>query len=95
MEKMRIGIAGVGKISGIYLKNLTGMFSKRIAVSAVTDIVSERAAQAAQEYHLRHIGTVDEMVRDPGVDIILNLTQPQVHHEVAMKAVKGGKLVYN
>jgi predicted dehydrogenase len=95
MEKMRIGIAGIGKISGIYLKNLTGMFGRRVALSAVTDIVTERAVQAAQEYHVRHIETVDQMAGDPGVDIILNLTQPQVHHEVAMKAVKGGKHVYN
>jgi predicted dehydrogenase len=95
MEKMRIGIIGIGKISGIYLKNLTGMFSKRVAVSAVTDIVTERAAQAAKEYNLRHIGTVDEMLRDPGVDIILNITQPQIHHEAAMKVVHAGKHVYN
>jgi predicted dehydrogenase len=95
MEKLRIGIAGIGKISGIYLKNLTGMFSKRVTLSAVTDIVADRAAQAAREYHVRHIKTVDEMARDPGVDIILNLTQPQTHHEVAMKAVNGGKHVYN
>jgi predicted dehydrogenase len=95
MEKLRIGIVGIGKISGIYLKNLTGMFSKRVVVSAVTDIIADRAAQAAQEYHVRHLKTVDEMVIDPDVDIILNLTQPQIHHEVAMKAVNGGKHVYN
>jgi predicted dehydrogenase len=95
MEKLRIGIAGIGKISGIYLKNLTGMFSKRVAVSAVTDLIPERAAQAAEEYHVRCIKTIDEMAADPEVDIILNLTQPQTHHEVAMKAVNGGKHVYN
>jgi predicted dehydrogenase len=95
MEKQRIGIIGIGKISGIYLKNLTGMFGKRVAVSAVTDIVEERAAQAAAEYHIRHVKTVDEIIRDPGVDIILNITQPQFHHDVAMKAVSGGKHVYN
>ncbi|MDR3145102.1 MAG: Gfo/Idh/MocA family oxidoreductase [Treponema sp.] len=95
MGKLRIGIVGIGKISGIYLKNLTGMFSKRVSVSAVTDIVAERAAQAAEEYHIRHLKTIDEMTSDPEVDIILNLTQPQIHHEVAMKAVNGGKHVYN
>jgi predicted dehydrogenase len=95
MEKLRIGIAGIGKISGIYLKNLTGMFSNRVTVSAVTDIIPERAERAAEEYHIRRIGSLDEMVVDPEVDIILNLTQPQTHHEVAMKAVNGGKHMYN
>jgi predicted dehydrogenase len=95
MEKQRIGIVGIGKISGVYLKNLTGMFGKRVAVNAVTDIVEERAAQAAAEYHVRHIKTVDEIIRDPDVDIILNITQPRFHHTVAMKAVSNGKHVYN
>jgi predicted dehydrogenase len=95
MDKQRIGIAGLGKISGIYLKNLTGMFGGRVTLSAVTDIIEERAAQAAAEYHVRHIKTVEDMVRDPGVDIVLNLTQPQFHHGVAMEAVRGGKHVYN
>jgi predicted dehydrogenase len=94
MEKLRIGIIGVGKISGIYLKNLTGMFSRRVTVTAVTDIIEERAAQAAKEYNVRHIRKVDEMVRDPDVDIILNITQPQIHHQAAMQAVKNGKHVY-
>jgi predicted dehydrogenase len=94
LKKLRIGIIGAGKISGIYLKNLTGMFSKRVTVAAVTDIVEERAAQAAKEYNIRHIQSADEMVRDPDVDIILNITQPQIHHTVAMQAAAGGKHVY-
>ena len=28
MEKVRIGILGLGAISGIYLKNLTGLFKE-------------------------------------------------------------------
>jgi predicted dehydrogenase len=95
MKKLRIGVAGIGKISGIYLKNLSGMFGKRVVLSAVTDIIEERAVQAAADYQVRHVKTVDEMVRDPEVDIILNLTQPQFHHAVAMKAVNTGKHVYN
>ncbi|MDR1108103.1 MAG: Gfo/Idh/MocA family oxidoreductase, partial [Spirochaetaceae bacterium] len=95
MKKQRIGIVGIGKISGIYLKNLTGMFGGRVTLTAVTDIIEERAAQAAEEYHIRHIKTVEEMLRDPEVDIILNITQPQFHHGVALQAVTNGKHVYN
>jgi predicted dehydrogenase len=53
MDKPRIGVAGIGKISEIYLKNLTGMFARRVAVSAVTDVVFERAEKAAAQYGLR------------------------------------------
>jgi predicted dehydrogenase len=90
VKKLNIGIVGIGKISGIYLDNLTGMFAKRVTVTAVTDIMEERAAQVAKERGLKHIRTVDEMVRSNDVDIILNLTQPQFHYEVALKAVSGG-----
>jgi predicted dehydrogenase len=95
MEKQRIGIAGIGKISGIYLDNLTGMFGKRVTLAAVTDIVAERAEKAAEDYHVRVFKTIDEMVTSPVVDIVLNITQPKNHFEVAMSAVRAGKHVYN
>jgi predicted dehydrogenase len=95
MAIQRIGIVGCGKISGIYLKNLTGMFGRRVKVTAVTDAVHERAAKASSEFNVRHIEKMPDLVSDPEVDIILNITQPLVHHEVAMQAVKNGKHVYN
>jgi predicted dehydrogenase len=95
MKKLRIGIVGIGKISGIYLENLTGMFGKRVTLSAVTDLVEERAKEAAEKYKVKHSKTVDDLVNDPEVDVVLNITLPQSHHEVAMKAVRAGKHVYN
>jgi predicted dehydrogenase len=47
-EKKRIGIVGAGKISGIYLKNLSGMFGKRVILTGITDIIAEQAKQAAR-----------------------------------------------
>lgn len=95
MEKPRIGIAGIGKISGIYLENLTGMFGKRVTLAAVTDIVAGRAEKAAADYRVTAYKTIDDMIKNSGVDIVLNLTQPQNHFEVAMSAVRAGRHVYN
>jgi predicted dehydrogenase len=95
MAIQRIGIVGCGKISGIYLKNLTGMFGKRVKVTAVTDLVEERAVEASTKYKVRHIKKTADLIQDPEVDIILNITQPQNHHDVAMESVAGGKHVYN
>ena len=95
MAIQRIGIVGCGKISGIYLKNLTGMFGKRVKVVAVTDSIEERAANVASEYSLRHFKKTADMIQDPEVDIILNITQPRMHYEVAMQAVNSGKHVYD
>ncbi len=95
MAIQRIGVVGCGKISGIYLKNLTGMFGKRVKLTAVTDLIEERAAKAAEEHNLRHIKKTIDLINDPEVDIVLNITQPLAHHEVAMQAVSSGKHVYD
>ena len=95
MAIQRIGVVGCGKISGIYLKNLTGMFGGRVRLTAVTDLIEERAAKAAEEFGARHIKKVDDMFSDGEVDIVLNLTQPLDHHAVSMRALAGGKHVYN
>ena len=91
----RIGIAGIGKISGIYLDNLSGMFGKRVKVSAVTDVFADRAKKAAEDYKVKAFKSVDEMLNSADVDIVLNLTQPQNHYEVALAAINASKHVYN
>jgi len=95
MAIQRIGIIGCGKISGIYLKNLTGMFGSRVKVTAVTDLIEERAEKASVEYNVRHIKKTIDLIKDPEVDIILNLTQPLHHYDVTLQAVKNGKHIYN
>ena len=95
MAIQRIGIVGVGAISGIYLKNLTGMFGQRVKVSAVTDLIHERAATANADYGIPHILKTEDLINSPDVDIILNITQPQNHYGVALAAVKAGKHVYD
>jgi predicted dehydrogenase len=94
VAKQRIGIVGAGKISEIYLTNLTGMFGKRVQLGAITDVVEERAAEAACKYGIRHIKTVAELVKDPEIDIVLNITPPLLHYDVAMAAVNAGKHVF-
>ncbi len=44
---LRIGVAGIGKISGVYLDNLTRIFGKRVKLTALCDVISERAEKAA------------------------------------------------
>lgn len=95
MSLQRIGIAGAGNISGIYLKNLTGMFAKRVKVTAVTDLIEERAAKAGADYGIPHIRKPSDLIHSPDVDIVLNLTEPYNHYGVALEAVKAGKHVYN
>jgi predicted dehydrogenase len=94
MSVQRIGIVGIGNISGIYLKNLHGMFGKRVKVTAVTDLVPERAAKANADYGVPHIRKTGDLINSPDVDIILNITEPYNHYGVSLAAVQAGKHIY-
>ena len=48
---MKVGMVGVGCISGIYLKNFAEVF-KDIQLVAVCDLIRERAEQAQQKYNI-------------------------------------------
>ena len=94
MKKLRVGIVGIGKISGIYLQNLTGMFADRVSVTAVSDLIKERAEEAATTYKVPQVLGTEELIKSPDVDLVLNLTIPKQHFDIALKAVEAGKHVY-
>jgi predicted dehydrogenase len=94
MPKIRAGIIGCGKISGIYCSNLTGAFADRVKLVGCADMVRERAEAAAKEYGLEKVLTPEEMLADPEIDIIINLTIPNAHYEICVAAVEAGKHTY-
>jgi len=91
---VKVGVIGCGNISGIYLKNLCERFTG-VAVKAVADLDPKRAAAAAGKYKGIRACAVRQLLADKSIHIVLNLTVPQAHYEVAMAAVKAGKSVYN
>ncbi len=94
MNKVKIAIIGVGAISGIYLENITKVFTE-LELIGVCDLVRERAEQAQEKYQIRKLyENMNEAFADPEVDIILNLTRPYEHFEVTKAALMAGKHVY-
>ena len=72
----KIGMVGVGCISGIYLKNFKNVF-KDVELVAVCDLIRERAEKAQAEYGIPKIyDTMHELFADSEIDIVLNLTRP-------------------
>ena len=95
MTMMKIGMVGVGCISGIYLKNFKEVF-KDVELVAVCDLIRERAEKAQAEYGIPKIyDTMHELFADPEIDIVLNLTRPYQHYEVSRAALLAGKHVYS
>ena len=93
MEKVKVGVIGCGNISGIYFKNLTNMFDIT-EVSACADIVPERAEKKAEEYNIPKACSVRELLADPEIRIVANLTTPGTHAEINLAALEAGKNVY-
>lgn len=91
-SKKTIGLIGCGNISAIYLKNLTA--SPDVEVVACADIDVERARARAQEFGVPKACSVDELLADPAVDIVVNLTIPASHAEISRRALEAGKHVY-
>ncbi len=94
MEKTRIGIVGCGNISSIYLKNCQQMFDI-LEVVACADLIPERAQAQADAYGVPRACSVKELLADPEIQIVVNLTIPQAHFDVAMQAIEAGKSVHN
>ncbi|MDZ4200293.1 MAG: Gfo/Idh/MocA family oxidoreductase [Kiritimatiellia bacterium] len=94
METIPIGIVGCGNISGIYFKNLCTVFSN-VVVKSCADLDADRTAAKVKEYPEVQICTLAEMLADPEIQILVNLTTPQGHFPVAMQAVAAGKHVYS
>ena len=92
---MKVGMVGVGCISGIYLKNFKETF-KDVQLVAVCDLIRERAEKAQKEYNIPKIyDTMEELFADPEIDMVLNLTRPYQHYEVSKGALEAGKHVYS
>ncbi len=93
MDKVKIGIIGCGNISRIYLEQAQTF--DILEVKAVSDVFMERAKTKAKEHNIPFVYTVDELLADPEIEIVVNLTPPGSHAEIGLRAVEAGKSIYN
>lgn len=93
MEKMRIGVMGCGEICNIYITNLQNHFNN-VEVISCSDLYMDKAEATKEKYGLKRAYTNEDMLADPEVDIVLNLTIPAVHYQLNMAILNAGKHVY-
>ncbi|MCE6994721.1 Gfo/Idh/MocA family oxidoreductase [Saccharothrix sp. S26] len=87
-----VGVVGTGVISEEYLRNLTSFPDLRVV--AVADLDPARAAASAARHGVPRSSTVDELLADPGIGLVVNLTVPAAHVEVSLAAIEAGKHVW-
>ncbi|NUP99921.1 MAG: Gfo/Idh/MocA family oxidoreductase, partial [Armatimonadetes bacterium] len=92
MTPVKAGLIGCGAISGKYLEN-----SKKFAafdIVAVADLRREAAQARAAEYDIPLACTPDELLANPEVEVVINLTPHQAHGPVGIATLEAGKSPY-
>ena len=92
-DRTGVGIVGAGAISAQYLRTLTR--APDLDVRFVADLDTERARARAAEFDVPGSGTLDALLADDAVRIVVNLTVPRAHVDVALTALAAGRHVWN
>jgi predicted dehydrogenase len=91
--RTRVAIIGAGNVSDEYLRALTSY--PDLTVTAVADLDTARARAQAAKHGVPVSGTATEILEREDVDLVVNLTIPAVHAEVALAAIEAGKHVWS
>ena len=89
---MKIGIIGCGTISSAYFEGARK--TDILDIKACADIRMEAAQAQAEKYNC-HACTVDELLADAEIELVVNLTIPRAHVEVGLQVLEAGKHVYS
>ena len=93
MARTKVGLVGSGNVSHMYLPVLTRISA--LEVAGVTDLDVEKAGRVAAQYGVPAVARPAELLADPTVDIVLNLTPIVGHVATTKAALSAGKHVYS
>jgi predicted dehydrogenase len=88
-----VGFIGTGMISNTYLENLTSFPDVKVVI--LGDLDESRARAQAEKHGVPESGSSEDVLTHPEVEIVVNLTIPAVHAEVASQAIAQGKHVWS
>lgn len=87
-----VGFIGTGMISDTYLEHLTSFPDVRVVILGDLDV--DRAKAQAEKWGVGEWGTADDVLAHPDVELVVNLTIPAVHAQVASQVLAAGKHVW-
>ena len=90
---MRVAIVGCGFVADYYVRTLP--VHPELELVGVMDRDTERSERFARYYSLSRYDSLDELLTDQRVEIVLNLTNPASHYDVSKRALLAGKHVYS
>lgn len=90
---MRIGIIGCGYVFDHYMATMDR--HPQIEIVGVADVDAARLVQATDFYKLRMFESVEALLKDSSIEVIVNLTSIESHYEVTRASLMAGKHVYS
>ena len=88
----KVGLIGCGHISETYFKGHE--YFNNFQITKCADINMEVANKCAKVNNIEAC-SVDDIIKDKEIEIILNLTIPKAHYEIAKKSLENGKHIYS
>ena len=85
---MKVGIIGCGNISETYFK--CQKIFNNFEIIACADINTEFANESAEKFNIK-AQSVDDILSNKDIDLIINLTIPSAHKEIIINSLKAGK----
>jgi len=92
MKRVGVGVIGCGNISAAYLKAARNF--PLLDIRALADINPASAEARGAEFGIAS-RSVEALLADEAIEIVLNLTIPNAHVEVGLQAVAAGKHVHS
>ena len=93
LKRVKVAVIGSGAISFTFLRNMTTKFAI-LDVVGCSDLIEERSRRRAEQFGVRMM-TNEEILNDPEIEIIVNLTYPISHYGVTKSALEAGKHVFS
>ncbi|MCA9973012.1 MAG: Gfo/Idh/MocA family oxidoreductase [Anaerolineales bacterium] len=93
MQPVKTAVVGCGNISSIYLENAARW--DVLDLVACANRTLPRAQSQAAKFGVPRALSIADVLADPDIELIINLTTPDVHAEIGLAALRAGKSVYN
>lgn len=90
----KVAFIGCGNISNAYANSVKTR-PELVTIHGATDVLPERAAEFVKQHGGKVYASIEAVLADPEVDIVLNLTIHQVHYKVTKQALLAGKHVWS
>lgn len=92
IQPVKTAVIGCGMISDAYLSTMINKF-KILDVVGCHDRNLEKAQEKAQKYGIKAL-TIEEILADAAIEIVITLTQPTSHYPLIKQLLEAGKHVY-